>query len=379
MPDSRANAAAFLRQLEERLALYQHRAAGQLRGFFKNRDRHPPEDFRNSSFLYIRSFDGDIGERPFADVVYWHSPDLLLTPLTGIGAYTTQINAGETYEIRCTLRNRGDLAVPSAKVELYLTDPTLGFDTRYATNLTLGNVPTAWVPSGGSAVATFAFTVPSTEAGHKCLFARVFSFSPLEMPLDNFALDPRFDRHVAQQNLNIVGQAQAYHFNLVHAPNARLRVDLKPMKPQELLGLRHPLLADVRAARQFPQNGWGELTKIESVQRDPHVATRDSSEGLSFRSRDPDGLPLEQQRELGAAVRRALGSIRQGGTRLHEHRRLFADYRRMNEQARLSRFAMKTPDLDLKPGEAVGVRIVSTDENTAGEELAGGITLVIVG
>ena len=102
-----------------------------------------------------------------------------------------------------------------------------------------------------SAAAEFAYTVPPTESGHKCLFARCFSFSPLDLPIDDFALDPRLDRHVAQQNLNIVGQAQAFAFNLVHTPNARLRIALRPLQPEELLALRHPVLADVGPRGSF--------------------------------------------------------------------------------------------------------------------------------
>ena len=170
--------------------------------------------------------------------------------------------------IRTVLRNRGDLAVPSAKVELFLTDPTLGFDTRFATRLTgLGSVPSAWVPSGGSAAAEFVYTVPPTEAGHKCLFARTFSFSPLELPLDDFALDPRLDRHVAQQNLNIVGQAQAFAFNLVHRPNARIRIALRPLQPEELLALRHPVLGGRAAGAGVPAGGVGS-THTDQAGRD---------------------------------------------------------------------------------------------------------------
>ena len=238
MPEDATATAEYVAELRKRREAYSEEALARLREVFHRRDRKPPEVFHDSSFLYIRSFDGDIGIRPFSGIVHWHSPDLLVSPITSVGAYTTTLQAGDTYVIRTVLRNRGDLAVPSAKVELFLTDPTLGFDTRFATRLTgLGNVPSAWVTSGGSAAAEFAYTVPPTEAGHKCLFARCFSFSPLELPIDDFALDPRLDRHVAQQNLNIVGQAQAFAFNLVHRPNARIRIALRPLQPEELLAL----------------------------------------------------------------------------------------------------------------------------------------------
>lgn len=232
--------AEFIADLRKRREAYNQDALARLAELFRRKERKPPEVFHDSSFLYIRSFDGDTGSRPFSNVVFWHSPDLTISPVTSVGVYTTTLQAGESYVVRTVLRNRGDLAVPSAKVELYLTDPTLGFDTRFSTRLTtLGHVPSAWVPSGGSAAADFVYTVPPTEAGHKCLFARTFSFSPLDMPVDDFALSPPIDRHVAQQNLNIIGQAQAFAFNLIHQPNALVRIGIRPLPPEELLAIRH--------------------------------------------------------------------------------------------------------------------------------------------
>jgi hypothetical protein len=380
MLDGESVAVQYLRDLQLRRKLYQEEAVGELKELFRRRDRKPPEEFHDSSFLYMRSYDADLGDRPFSGIPYWRSPDITLSPVTGVGAYTTTLNAGDTYLIRCVLRNRGDLGVPSAKVELFLTDPTLGFDTRFATNLTLGKVPSAWVGSGASAAAEFAYTVPPTESGHKCLFARTFSLSPLELPIDDFQLDPRLDRHVAQQNLNIVAQAQAFSFNLIHAPNARLRIELRALEPEELLGLRHPVLADVRPATDFPRRGWGQLTGIEL--KEPgggEVALTRTHEGVGVHSKDPQGLDLGAQRELNVAVRDVLQAIAAGKTRMAEHRELFAKFRAMSGQARRSIFAMTVPDLGLASGQAVGLDISGLDDNLDPPEVFGGITLVIVG
>lgn len=331
----------YLQELQRRRQAYEQ-ATDVLQKEFKRRDRRPPQHFRDSSFLYIRSYDADQGVRPFSNIVHWRSPDLVLSPVTSVGAYTTTLNAGETYLVRCALRNRGDLAVPSAKVELFLTDPTLGFDTRFATNLTLGKVPSAWIGSMASAVAEFPWMVPPSEAGHKCLFGRVFSFSPLERPIDPYALDPRIDRHVAQQNLNIVGQAQSFSFKLVHAPVSRTRIKLRPMSPEGLLGLRHPVLADVRPSQRIPEGGWGEMARIELTEPGAREVSMDTtSDGIFFESMDHDG------------------SERDGPRR--------------------SSFSMNVPDLGLERGEAIGLDITSIDENLEKPAVFGGITLVIVG
>jgi hypothetical protein len=380
MEDQENAAAEYVRDLQALRRRYLDEGRNELQALFKRRDRKPPEEFHDSSFLYMRSYDADTGVRPFSNIVHWHSPDITLSPVTAVGAYTTSLDAGETYLIRCSVRNRGDLAVPSAMVELFLTDPTLGFDTRFATNLTRGNVPSAWVGSGASAAAEFMSTIPSTESGHKCLFARAFSFSPLELPVDDFALDPRLDRHVAQQNLNIVGQAQAYSFHWVHAPSARQRIELRALEPEALLALRHPVFADVKPAAEFPRRGWGKLAGIELTEggtRD--LAVEQTSEGLSVASTDKEGLDLDAQRELNAAVRETLHAVYAGRTRMSDHRDLFAKFREMNAQARRSTFAMRVPDLGLGAEEAVGVDLRSVDENADPPEATGGITLIIVG
>jgi predicted Rdx family selenoprotein len=374
-------AAEYLRSLlKQREARERPEPLAELQRLFKRRDRRPPEPFHDSSFLYMRSYDADLGVRPFSGIVHWHSPDLTLSPVTGVGAYTTSLIAGDTYVVRCALRNRGDIGVPSAKVELFLTDPTLGFDTRFASNLTLGRVPSTWVPAVANAAVEFTYTVPPIESGHKCLFARAFSFSPLDLPIDDFALDPRLDRHVAQQNLNIVGQAQAYSFGMVHLPNARLRIQLRALEPEELLKLRHPVLAEVEIAREFPRRGWGRLSRLEL--REPgggELAVREAPEGLVIDARDRDGLHPDAVRELKTAVRDVLRAVQAGETRMADHRDLLGRFRRMNAEARRSTFAMTIPDIGLQPHQAMGLEITGVDETLGEPEVFGGITLVIVG
>jgi hypothetical protein len=373
-------AAQYVRDLQALRRRYRDEAIAEVEKLFKRRDRRPPEEFHDSSFLYIRSYDADEGVRPFSNIEHWHSPDITLSPITSVAAYTTSLVAGETYLIRCSLRNRGDLGVPSAKVELFLTEPTLGFDTRFATNLTRGKVPSVWVGSGASAATEFVYTVPQAEAGHKCLFARVFSFSPLELPFDDYQLDPRLDRHVAQQNLNIVAQSQAYSFQWIHAPNARFEIELQPMEPEALFALRHPVLAEVKPVAEFPRQGWGELAPIELKEAaTSELAVRQTSQGVSIESTEREAIDLDTQRELNAAVKETLQAVYAGRTRLGDHRDLFAKFREMNAQARRSTFTMTIPDLGLREGQAVALDMRAIDTNAEPPETTGGITLIIVG
>lgn len=379
MPDRDDTTRAYVRGLREQRDAYLDVARGEVAQEFLRRDRRPPESFEPSSFLYLRSFDGDTGARPFSGHVFWRSPDIAITPLTGVGVATTQLDAGATYRVRCTLRNRGDLGVPSAKVELFLTDPTLGFDTRYATNLTLGRVPSTWVGSGGTGSTEFAYTVPPNESGHKCLFARAFSFSPLELPVDDHQLDPRLDRRVAQLNLNIVGASQPFPFHVVHPANARLRIELTPMTPEVLLRMRHPALADLTPSQEFPRRGWGRLAQLDVLDTEGEVDVAADAEGLRLTANDGDAIDLESLHEVDRMVAEALRSVGAGRSRMVDHRDLFATFREVRAQTRRTSLTMTTPDIGLQRGQAIGLDVRAIDEHGRRPEVVGGLTVVIVG
>ena len=74
--------------------------------------------------------------------------------------------------------------------------------------------------------------------GHRCLFARVFSFSPLDLPLDDYALSPVPDRHIAQLNLNIVANGDKLLLDWFHLPNADEQLELVPMTAPMIRALR---------------------------------------------------------------------------------------------------------------------------------------------
>jgi hypothetical protein len=368
----------YLAQLLKRRDGYRPEEVSKLKEVFRGKKRKPPEVFHDSSFLYIRSYDGDIGNRPFSNIVFWRSPDVTLSPLTNLGAFVTTLNAGETYLVRINLRNRGDIPAPSAKVELFLVTPSLGFSTQFATKITLGNVPSVFVPSLGAATAQFLYTVPADLSGHRCLFARVFSFSPLDLPIDDFALDPRIDRHVAQQNLDIVGQAMAYSFNLVHQPNAKIRIALRAFGGEDLLALRHPILGELVPAKEFPRRGWGRIAPIHPRKVAGEFDISEAEDGLTLFTKG-DGMGLDEQRKLTQEMRRVLAEIDAGKAKASSHKELFAQFRKMNAGATQSTFTMKIPDLNLQKGQAIGLDITATDENLAEDQIFGGITLIIAG
>ena len=383
MSDTMKAANELIRRLLEQRERYRDFAEHEIQPLYENndqRERKPPGFFVDSSFLYMRSFDADNGVRPFPNQVFWLSPDIQISPITNLAAYTRSLNAGETYNIRCTVRNRGDMTVPSAKVELWLTDPSLGFDTRWATHLTLGHVPSTWVTANTTAVVNFQYMVPPLESGHKCLFGRVFSFSPLDIPVDDFLLDPRIDRHVAQQNLNIVRQGEPLQFNWIHPPNADQEIEFVPMLPEELLALRHPVLADVTPFPDIPRNEWALRTQTELVHADVDVEISPENNSLFAVARMAGAIDGQAHRDLRNAVLEVLGAVHAGKTHMADHHDLLAEFREVNGQAQRSIMLMHAPDLGLEEGQAVGVHLRAIDRTHQGEgEVLGGFTMLVVG
>lgn len=337
-------------------------------------DERPPRDFVESSYLFIRSCDADVGSRPLPCPVFWLSPDLRVAPLSNVGAATTELQAGDAYRLTATVRNRGDLMVPSAKVEFYLVNPTLGFDTRFATKL---GVVTGRVQAHGASEISLDYVVPPALSGHRCLFARVFAFSPLDVPIDDYALDPRIDRHIGQLNLNIVGQATSLTLDWIHLGNALERLVIAPMEAPALRELR---LETVSALALVDAGLWREagsrVTFETKIAEGAAVQIDEREGGLSLSSIVKDAVPLEEQVELTNRVQAALRALELGRGSATEYRELFRQYRAMTQQSFRTQVTIGLPDLGLEPGQGVALNVVRQDGD--GKAL-GGIGLVITG
>ena len=202
-----------------------------------------------------------------------------------------------------TIRNRGDLMVPSAKVEFWLVNPSLGFDTRFATKL---GVSADRVHAHGASEVSLDYVVPPSLSGHRCLFARVFSFSPLDLPIDDFALDPRIDRHIGQLNLSIVGQATSFTLDWIHHRNAVERLELVPMTTPMQRALR---LESVTALTVVGARHWKEASGGLTFETAP-------GEGAAISIEQQGGGPrAREHRPRGGAARPASGAHETGAGR----------------------------------------------------------------
>jgi hypothetical protein len=365
----------YVKELNQKLEEYHRFTEQNIPGLFREqRKRKPPKDFNDSSFLYIRAYDGDIGVRPFSNITYWLSPDITVAPVTNTAAYTETLEAGKAYQFSCTVRNRGDLIVPSANVEFFLVNPSLGFDSRFATKL---GVTRGWVNSQGATKVAIEATIAGNEGGHKCLFARTFAFSPLDVPFDDYQLYPPFDRHVGQLNLTIIPQATPYSFNLVHLLNATERIAFVPMTAEQVMATRHPFLADFKISERISTDAVNAI-KIEPVkQKGFTIKMQKEGPGFNLNVAGKGGMELEQQAQISRSTRNAIEEINGGKAKPAQFKELFKSYREMNKTMQNTVFKMETPNLGLQPGEAAGLQIVNTNLLTG--ETKGGITMIVKG
>lgn len=333
--------------------------------------RRPPGDFKDSSFLYLRSYDGDNGIRPGANVAYWRSPDLNVSPVSSLNSYTTGLNVGTLYNIKCLVHNSGDIIVPSAKVEFYLINPSLGMDTRFAKKL---GITATWVNCYSSAEVNIQYLISPSDAGHKCLFARTFSFSPLDIPIHDTILNPIEDRHIAQKNLNIVQQSTQMQMNILHMPQSELTVHFSPLAREAILAFRHPSSADFkilnydRKIAEFKMNFESKVfdSKIKSI-RGKTV----------FYFNEKGKFSMDNQKNIKEKMNEITKMIQHGKAKASEFKDQIEEYRQMNLEKFMTPLNLEIPNLGLQKGEMMGFEVIATD-NLNGE-IFGGITLLVIG
>lgn len=378
MTENNRRLKALIGELNKRRDNYQTEGLPLVQDFYKIRGRkqRKPDVFVDSSFLFIRSYDGDNGNRPLpSGLNFWNSPDISFTPMNGTGPLTSnELQAGQSYLVRCRLYNRRDVTVPFPKVEFFLTNPTLGFDTRFATYLGVTQM-NGLLLANTNGEAQFLFTVPPEESGHKCFFARTYSFSPLDKPNSVHALDPVTDRHIGQKNLNILPQGAAYNFNVIHMPNTEELIQFLPVSINEIIGYGLPILGKF----QFKETRSLALLyrqEVKVTSPNSHVQIKRGREGYSFIS-EGEGPNAREQARLYKAYLGALKRINAGKAKPSEFKELFAEHRTMEAFIQKTSLYIQFPSLGLSPNEAVALNIVNINKITG--EIKGGISLVITG
>ena len=336
------------------------------------KDRRPPEGYQDTSFLYIRSYEGDNGTRLGQNVAYWRSPDVNVSPLSSLYSYTRELNVGTLYNIKCVVHNAGDLIVPSAKVEFYLVTPSLGMDTRFGKKL---GVTSTWVNSYSSSEVNIQYLIEPSDAGHKCLFARVFSFSPIDIPIHDTLLNPRIDWRIGQKNLNIAGQGTQMQINILHMPQAMISINFIPINRETILTIRHPAIADFKVI----ENKVSRMNRFKvGFLEEQRNNTLRTERGITyFQSKGEGKFNLDRQKEIGGRMNKIYNEINLGRAKASEFKEEIKEFRQMNLENSMTLLNVHIPNLRLKEGEMTGYDIIAT--NQINGEVLGGITLLVIG
>lgn len=185
---------------------------------------HREGEFDGKTYLYIRTNPADMGVEPLAPGLdFWVSPDIIVVKPGG--AMGDEAVADEENHVEVIVTNAGGLQATDAYVEAFFADPSTVM-TPATTTLVGGGFVT--VPPYNTATISYPWTPPSSEAGHRCLFARVSLTIPFDSYVNPAIFDVVGDRHVAQRNIHVVSMAKAkrmsFAFVVLNPSEAEARV-----------------------------------------------------------------------------------------------------------------------------------------------------------
>ncbi len=187
------------------------------------------EPYEGTTYLYIRAFDGDNGSRPIpSGQCYCLSPDIELY-LNGVVVDTgIPLLPDTNYTVQVTVTNDGDLICNLCTVDLYLCQLSLGFNSKGGQLIGIANTR---IDAHSKTTVEFPFTTTKDMEGHRCMFARAYSMVSHDYPSDLINFDTYRDRHIGQQNLNIVRQGDSFKFEVNQALKEKardIRIVLQP-------------------------------------------------------------------------------------------------------------------------------------------------------
>ncbi len=326
--------------------------------------------YNPSTFLYMKAYDADSGQRPVpSGIICYLSPAIELY-LNGAAVDTTHALLPNThYTVQVTVCNGGDMACSSCTVDAFLTPPSISMVVNDA--MLLGAAVTS-VPAHSSATVEFPFTTAADMVGHRCMFARAYSIVTNDRPSSFSHFDTRGDRHIAQQNLDILPQGSAAAFNVAiggaHAGKELIvvlsRADEKDARlTAAMKAYRRPRAAvdiDLFKIRQVDVNVMRALTKQVAPARQP-LATRRIAAPLSPSVRKVAAVAARTVQRPDFAHLRPV----KGGAWAHRF------------QEGINNMTMDVPNLGLKPGEAVPMHLLVKDPETG--HVIGGIVVLITG
>jgi hypothetical protein len=329
---------------------------------YMSSEKNNETESKLGTYIYIRAVVGDNGSRPLSPgTVCWLSPDVELFDSNGTRITTTDVSVNSRYTVQVTVRNDGDHDCNSCMVDLFLDDPSIGFNV--ASSELIGS-QTVSVSGHSSQVVSFPFEATPLRAGHRCLFARAYSLMTNDYPADWINFNVMGDRHVGQQNLNIVQQGTAIGFRFgLGGRKGKGSVDITIRKNTRIVpAMNIPLLAKYFVVNKAVNTNTFSLsllkTRPEILKKSPEVIKR----GNTIAARIP---------QVAARI-----GVLENYTPILVNRPVKDRWTFASESGD-EKFNLEIPHLGLNPNEAIPMDITVTDTQTGA--VLGGITLLIVG
>lgn len=343
-----------------------------------NRERGHEDSYRDSTFLYIKTFVGDNGSRPIPPgTLFWNSPDVELFDGSTLIA-TNELKAGHSYDVKVLVTNDGDYAATACTVDLFICHPSLALNLANAKFL---GVKSIYVNAHDAAFVNFPFTASATDIGHRCLFARAYSAVSKDMPVDADWFNTATDRHTAQQNLSIIKQGEAFMMEFMPSRNNAMGIRIVPqLSSTQQLSRYH--FAENKTFTEARSNQSFELlevadTTMSSMQIHKVLnLKRQAVQRLNVGRRVPilgrrntNTSSINQDIRL-SALTEALRPVRMTDT---NHWQVGI---REEQTTRVVNTVLDIPHLGLKPSEAAVYQVEMFDGQG---HVSGGITLVVTG
>lgn len=324
--------------------------------------------YEGATFLYIRAYEGDKGIRPIpSGIIFCLSPDIELYKDGVLVDTTNPLVANTAYTVQVTITNDGDLDCHSCTVDLYLCNLSVGFTVNGGQNLGVLNTQ---VMAHSKTTVEFPFTTTTDMSGHRCMFARVYSLITNDYPADFVNFNTYGDRHIAQQNLNIVKQGESFDFNLdwkFRKERPRLEVLLKP--DRTLFKKNVNLQGKYKEAVREIDPGKFYLSRDIKTEAKPEIITKpglNTKPGIQLKP-GITGKPMkgEIKPRVEPIITREKISYLDQGKWLHQF------------DSGINKIKVDVPMLGLKENEAVPMSFTVKDPETG--EIIGGITVLVVG
>lgn len=206
------------------------------------------KEFDGKTFLYIKTHVLDDGTEPLpAGLEAWLSPDIVV--IKPDGTRGAEAVAGDINQVEVTVTNDGGIDAVDAYVEAFVANPSLGFTPATSTLIGGGFLT---IPGYTRQAIAFSWVPPVSEAGHRCLAARVNLTIPLDGYYDGTIFDVRGDRHVAQRNISVVAlgtnQMMMFSFRIINPKRAKQRYAVQVRQvtdPQRLRSIGRTLGSDL--------------------------------------------------------------------------------------------------------------------------------------